>query len=385
MSWALTYRVAGAGAETGTRVTTLSGSKRRLSLGEYPTVSLSDARRKATDARRLAREGIDPAGLRSPKAEPTVADLLERYDREHLSRNVKAGRFVALLLQRHVLPGWGAREVRSIARSDLIKLLEEVRQPRTSALAASSRLVARGGPGSAAEVRKWCRAMFQFAVDAQLLTENPLANVRNRDRQTRRDRVLSMRELCEVWQAAGDLGYPWGPFFRLLLLTGDRRGEWANARLEWFDADRTRLEIPAEHYKTGKPQVVPLSRQARALLDAVPRPELGPFLFTSTGGIRPVSGFSKAKARLDSRLATRSGSAFRDWVIHDLRRSMATHMERIGIEPHVIEVCLGHTLRGVAGTYRHYSYLPEKTAALQRWADELVDAEALASIPRAAA
>lgn len=64
------------------------------------------------------------------------------------------------------------------------------------------------------------------------------------------------------------------------------------------------------------------------------------------------------------------------WVVHDLRRSMATHMERIGVEPHVIEVCLGHVLKGVAGTYRHYGYLPEKTAALQAWADEL-----LASVP----
>ena len=65
-----------------------------------------------------------------------------------------------------------------------------------------------------------------------------------------------------------------------------------------------------------------------------------------------------------------------DWVVHDLRRSMATHMERIGIEPHIIEVCLGHTLKGIAATYRHYSYLPEKERALQRWADELVPASA---------
>ena len=214
--------------------------------------------------------------------------------------------------------------------------------------------------------------MFQFAVDAGLRPDNPFADVRNRDRQRPRDRVLSMAELRAVWEAAGDLGYPWGPWYRLILLTGDRRGEWARARWDWLDPDRTRLEIPASEYKTGKPQAVPLSGRARAILDMLPHSGAGPFLFSSDGGARPVSGFSKAKARLDRALAERLGHALPPWVVHDLRRSMATHMERIGVAPHVIEVCLGHVLKGVAGTYRQYAYLPEKAAALQRWADELL-------------
>jgi integrase len=224
----------------------------------------------------------------------------------------------------------------------------------------------RGGPGAAAEVRKWCRAMFQFAVDAGLRSDNPFADVRNRDRQRPRDRVLSMEELRAVWEAAGDLGYPWGPWYRLILLTGDRRGEWARARWDRLDPDRTRLEIPASEYKTGKPQVVPLSGQARAIIAALPQGSAGPFLFSSDGGGRPVSGFSKAKARLDRAVADRLRHTMPHWVVHDLRRSMATHMERIGVAPHVIEVCLGHVLKGVAGTYRQYGYLPEKAQALQR-------------------
>jgi integrase len=136
-----------------------------------------------------------------------------------------------------------------------------------------------------------------------------------------------------------------GPWYRLILLTGDRRGEWARARWDWLDPDRTRLEIPASEYKTGKPQVVPLSGQARAILDMLPHSGAGPFLFSSDGGARPVSGFSKAKARLDRALADRLGPPLPPWVVHDLRRSMATHMERIGVAPHVIEVCLGHVLK----------------------------------------
>ena len=251
-----------------------------------------------------------------------------------------------------------------------------MRIPRTLEVHRGDRILhrIRGGPGAAAEVRKWARAMFQFAMDAGLRPENPFADVRNRDRQRRRDRVLSMEELRAVWEAAGGMGYPWGPCYCLILLTGDRRGEWARARWDWLTADRSRLEIPASEYKTAKPQVVPLSRQAQSIVTSLPRGETGPYLFSSDGGARAVSGFSKAKARLDRLLIGRLGRPATPWVVHDLRRSMATHMERIGVEPHVIEVCLGHALKGVAGTYRQYGYLPEKARALQAWADELLPA-----------
>ena len=382
-TWTVSYRVRGKGEVGGERVAQLASGKRRLTLGDYPTVGLAEARAKAAEVKRLARAGVDAADeLRGGVVRargPTVADLLGRYAEEHLRRNgLRAANNAEQKLRLHVLPAWGARPVASIERGDLVRLIEEVRVPRTVEARQGERTLRcmRGGPGAAAEVRKWCRAMFQFAVDAGLRPDNPFADVRNRDRQRPRDRVLSMAELRAVWEAAGGLGYPWGPWYRLILLTGDRRGEWARARWDWLDPDRTRLEIPASEYKTGKAQVVPLSAQARAVVAALPHGLAGPFLFSSDGGARPVSGFSKAKARLDRAVAERLGRAPLPWVVHDLRRSMATHMERIGVAPHVIEVCLGHVLKGVAGTYRQYGYLPEKAAALQRWADELLAAPA---------
>ena len=116
---------------------------------------------------------------------------------------------------------------------------------------------------------------------------------------------------------------------------------------------------------------MPLSRQARVIVEALPSPALGPYLLSSLGGARPISGFSKAKGKLDAAIAADREGALSPWVIHDLRRSMATHMGRLGVEPHLIEGCLGHALRGVSATYRHYTYLGEKAAALQLWADEL--------------
>jgi integrase len=154
------------------------------------------------------------------------------------------------------------------------------------------------------------------------------------------------------------------------MLTGDRRGEWANAQASWLDPERTRLEVPATHYKTGKPEVVPLSRQARVIVEALPSPETGSYLLSSLGGARPISGFSKAKSKVDALIEADRETSLSPWVIHDLRRSMATHMERLGIAPHIIEVCIGHKLKGIAAAYRHYSYLAEKASALQLWADD---------------
>ena len=181
-----------------------------------------------------------------------------------------------------------------------------------------------------------------------------------------------MEEVAAVWRAAGRMFFPWSALFRLLLLTGDRRSEWAEAQASWLDVGMTRLEIPAEAYKSGRVHVVPFGNQVRAIVRGLPRPGFGPYLLSSTGGMQPVSGFSKAKALLEQYVLEEMGERrMAPWVLHDLRRSMATHMERLGVTPHIVEACLGHALKGVAGTYRHYGHLEEKRAALQLWADEV--------------
>lgn len=376
MTWAVSFRVHGAGDSEGKRVQKLAGEKQRLTIGQYPTISLAEAREKAVQAKRMARSGISPSKIDAavPPSVPTVKTLFDRFHAEHLARNHRDGTSVGSVLQRHLLPVLGERELQSIDRHDVLRLLEVVRVPRQVAITNNQgreHTASRGGPGAAADVRKWAIAMFQFGVEIGLLEANPLSGMRNREKQMRRDHVLTMDELKVVSRAAASMPYPWGPFFQLLLLTGDRRGEWANAQSSWLDADFTRLEIPASNYKTGKVQVVPLSQQASAIARALPAQQFGPYILSSTGGARPISGFSKAKVELDRLILRNSEGGIRPWVVHDLRRSMATHMERIGVEPHVIEVCLGHALKGVAGVYRHYAYLPEKAAALQKWADEL--------------
>jgi integrase len=173
-----------------------------------------------------------------------------------------------------------------------------------------------------------------------------------------------MDELKAVWAAADDMGYPFGPMVKLLILTAQRRAEVANLERGWLLCDQQAFEVPASHYKTDRPQVVPLSAPALAIVEALPKWNGGTFMLSTTAGKRPVSGFSKAKARLD-RLSGVEG-----WTLHDLRRSAATHMARLGVAQEHIERVLGHAIEGVAGTYNRYSYLPEKRAALDAWGRE---------------
>lgn len=378
MTWTQIYRVAGAGPAGKGRLDRLAGPKQRLVLGTYPDMSLASARAAAPSAREAARQGNAPAASRTPQAPPTgpetVAQLVERYAKGHLRRNLRAGAMVEALLERHVLPAWGDRAVADLTRGDLLKLLEDVRQPRQTEVTTKGRgtfTAVRGGTGAAVEVRKWVRALFQYAVEAEIRPDNPFAGVRNRDKVMARDRVLSMTELRAVWQAACVTPYPWGPFYLLLILTGDRRGEWAQARWDWLDEAGLQLEIPAEHYKTARSHVVPLSDLARRVVAALPAPVTGPHLFSSDGGQTAIAGFSDAKTAISDLAERYLGEAMAPWVTHDLRRTMATHMERLGVAPHVIEACLGHVLKGVAGTYRRYNFLAEKRAALQLWADEV--------------
>jgi len=159
-----------------------------------------------------------------------------------------------------------------------------------------------------------------------------------------------------VWTGAQALGYPFGPLVQILMLTGQRVGEVAGMR--WIDVD-LKSGIWTQATAKGDPQVLPLPDAAVNLIEAQPR--VGEYVF-ATRGDRPVSGFSKAKARLDELCGVQG------WRLHDLRRTVRTNLPRVGVDPDTAERVLGHRLRGVRGVYDRWSYADEKGAALRKWA-----------------
>lgn len=350
-SWSVMYRVAGRGTG-GNR-----GPLRRMTLGAYPLIDLKAARDRARAAIDLADRGDDPADARKDelkvKSERTFEVVCERFIEGHAKASTVKWRDTERLLNTLVVPAWKGRQIDAIDRAAVHDLLDDVKEEH--------------GTGQAREVRKHVTTLFNWSANRGLITASPMYGMQRKDLTYKpRERVLSMDELRAVWDAAGEMGYPFGPMVRLLILTAQRRAEVANLERGWLLPDQQAFEVPASHYKTDRPQVVPLSTPAHDIIDGLPKWNGGGFMLSTTAGRRPVSGFSKAKARMD-RL-----SEVEDWTLHDLRRSAATHMARLGVQQEHIERVLGHAIEGVAGTYNRYSYLPEKRAALDAWGQEWV-------------
>ena len=221
---------------------------------------------------------------------------------------------------------------------------------------------------------------FAWAVDRYNLLANPVLGIKARGKTVRRSRTLSPSEIREVWaasfSAAPQAGGEFGRIVRLLLLTGQRRDEIANLAWDELNTADARIELPPERTKNHLPHVVPLSDQAAEVLAGVERVAGDVFVF-GRGEVAGFSGWSKAKAALDRRIAAaRKEARIKEemprWTLHDLRRTVSSGMAALKIEPAVVEAVLNHisgVKAGVAGTYNQYAYLDEKREALKAWGD----------------
>ena len=391
-TWNLVYRVrepAGAGGRT----EWVKGPLKRISLGQWPVVSLEAAREKAREAMKLADSGTDPADARDEATAKRKAGafeaVLERFVELHVKANTKEGRFArdrakALakeaageappakgpkskpgrpaaerIIADNIPDDWRGRMIETITRAEVHELLDDV--------------TTRHGEARARELRKHLGKLFNWAADRGYIPASPMSGMRRPELgYVARERVLSMDELNRVWAAAKAVGYPFGDAVRLIMLTGQRRSEIAEMEWGWVDAEQRTVEIPAARYKTKRPHVFPLSAPAWALVQTLPKWNGGDCVFSTGGlgrvaGARPISGFSKAKEVISAKIAKDGQPPMEPWTVHDIRRSVATHMARMGVPQEHIERVLGHVVQGVAGTYNRYSYLEEKRAALEAW------------------
>jgi integrase len=217
-------------------------------------------------------------------------------------------------------------------------------------------------------------AFFVWAMKEGLVEANPVfATNRPYDRKGR-ERVLTEQEIAQVWRAAGDDSY--GTIVKLLILTGARREEIGSLRWDEVDFTARVIRLPPERVKNGRPHDIPLSGPALARLHATPQIAGRDPVFGS--GANGLGAYSIPKKALDQRIAEARQAAGADpmapWVLHDLRRSVATHMAEIGIAPHIVEAVLNHVSghkAGVAGIYNRAAYDKEKRAALTLWADHV--------------
>jgi len=170
-----------------------------------------------------------------------------------------------------------------------------------------------------------------------------------------------------VWAAAGATDLRFGPLGRLLVLTGSRLREWAEARWDEVDTDAATLTVSTSRMKMKFAHVIPLCPAALEIVQNLPRFAGGDYLFTTTGQ-RPISGFSKFRKKFDGTL----NGAVASFTIHDLRRTTRTNLAAAGVSPFIAELVIGHVQKGVHATYDKFRYNDEKRAALERWATRLL-------------
>ena len=244
-----------------------------------------------------------------------------------------------------------------------------------------------GRAAMAGRTMAYARACYGWAQKRGKVPANPFQGLPVPAGIVARDRVLDAREVGEVWRAAGTLGHPFGPLVRLLLLTAQRREEVGAMRWSEVSADLSVWTIPAGRAKNGAAHVAHLAPEARAVLAGVPRLTGCDYVFTTTG-TSPVSGFSKAKERLDAAVAAaRAEAAMKGgaeaepmpaWRLHDFRRSAVTWLAGPPhrFPPHVCDKLLNHVtttgLSDVARVYQRAEFLPERKAALVAWARHVV-------------
>jgi integrase len=192
--------------------------------------------------------------------------------------------------------------MRDIRRKDVHELLDGI--------------VAGGHVGTAREMRKHLSRLFNWALDREIVTENIAHGIKREELKNNEEagRALTDEELRAVWHGAGKLGYPLGPMFRLLMLTGQRRGDWARASRKEINKDKQWLEVPRARYKGRRYHIVPLVNATWAIVEGLPIWKDGEFLFSSRAGKTPVSGFSEAKIALDKHALTALREARNDPV-----------------------------------------------------------------------
>jgi integrase len=336
------------------------GRSRKLTLDGFP--SLAAARKQATAALAELANGIDPATKEKQAAESaakaeaakgrdTFEALAKQFLELYAAKKTREATYVHYERMLTIAgEAWHGKTVHEIKRRDVVDLLDKIAVDR---------------PVLANRTQAVLSKFFRWLAARDVVESSPCVGVERVSKETPRNRVLSDQELRQLWRAADEIGGRIGPFIQTLMLTGQRRSEVAGIRLSEIEGDL--WVLPAKRVKNNREHVVPLSRQVMEIVQA--QPPIGKdFVFTDSKRNR-IGSFARYKTQIDDIMKPAS-----PWVFHDIRRTVASNLAKLGTTVPVVEKVLNHaggTFGGIVSTYNKYEYLPEERVALQRWADHL--------------
>lgn len=343
-SWCFVYR--------------FGGVQRRFTFGRYPDISLKEARILVKEFRADLAIGNDPKTLRDDKVakqiaqeqeDISVADLASKYIELYAKPNTRRWKQTEGFFNNHILPELGSKKAKDVTKRGVVNLLDKIKSSDK--------------PTAANHVLSALKGMYSWAVERDELQFNPCAGIKKPVPVAERERVLNRQEIGGFWEACNQLQYPFGSLCKLLLLTGQRCNEIATLKWSYISFEEKIIRIPVENIKAGRGHDVPLSDMAIDILRILPR-FTGEYVFSTTCGQKPVSGFSKTKKRFEQYFNPQE-----NWRFHDLRRTAATNMAELGVPLHTISRVLNHAEGGVTRIYARHSYLNEKRDALNLWAN----------------
>jgi integrase len=336
----------------------------KLTIGTYPLISLAKAREEARKILQEVAEGVNPAKDKAQKKlqaldkTDTMEILLEQYMETNIRKNrkKKTGDEYSRIISKEITPHIGTTKIQDVSRSDILTLIDTITD--------------RGAPILANRTLATLKSFFSWAKSRDKITISPAGGIKNPSKETSKNRILCAQEIVLFWQATDQLGWPFGPLFRLLLLTGQRRTEvgemtWSEIQM---DTSSQKWTMSGARTKNGREHTVPLTNGVLEILQPLQRSDDNNGYVFTTNGKTPVSGFSKAKKNLDQAIAQMSSQTIPTWTLHDLRRTAASLLAKLGHPIHVTEAILNHksgTISGVAAVYNRYEYQDEKRKALE--------------------
>ncbi|MFC3784220.1 integrase [Sphingopyxis italica] len=362
VSYVLQFRMGGRESKT-----------RRYTIGSHgspwtPATARAEAERLAI----LIAQGIDPGEAERQRRRESVDLAFDNYSDRFAEACVGEGwrRLVKRSLELHVKPVLGSKPLPNLTRIDIVAVFD--RMPRAQI-------------ANIRNVFAVLRRLLRWAVSRGDIDRSPMEGMETPPPVKPRDRWLSDEELGRIWMAAPNTHSCFGPIIRLLIVTGQRREEVSSLRWEELNRKDLLWTLPGERAKNGEPNRIPLNELAVAILDEVAGsaiwPRSGRMFTTSRGG--RFTGYSKGKIKLDLLMSQDGREPLPDWRLHDLRRTLATGFQRLGVRFEVTEAVLNHvggSRAGVAGIYQRHDWKDEKREAMKSWNDHLATIIRLANM-----
>lgn len=343
-----------------------STPERRVTIGSTKSgLTVEMARKEAEKHAISAKQGVDPQAAKAAAQDDAVTlafnvkveEFIENYLNVRWPKTAYEG---ARLLRKEVIPYFGRRPLPSITKREVTGLFDKL-APRK---------------GIARNVSTVLRRFFNVAVERGELAVSPMDKIKLPEKTGIGNRYLDDVEISALWEACGKIDHPYTSLIRFLLLTGQRRDEVADMVWDEVELDEALWHLPGARTKNGKPHDVPLSAPAKAELASVTKLDDCDYVFTVTGKAAFKNwGYWKKKldATFNEVMEKRGHLPPEKWTVHDLRRTVGTGMQRIGINGDVVEAFHNRQVReGVAGRYQHHNYPDEKRAAAVRWAEHVL-------------